>query len=69
MPIQCPTCHQYYEGYHQCPGIQPWQPPQITAPTMGCICPPGANKDCENPICPRRNPFKDGLAGSSGIQK
>lgn len=25
------------------------------APRMGCVCPPGANKDCENPICPRRN--------------
>lgn len=32
------------------------------APTMmrvqsggrGCICPPGANKDCENQYCPRK---------------
>lgn len=28
------------------------------APAMGCICPPGANKDCEAPLCPRRNPLK-----------
>jgi hypothetical protein len=26
-----------------------WQP--------GCVCPPGANKDCENPMCPRKNYF------------
>jgi len=26
--------------------------PQV--PT-GCICPPGANKDCEAPMCPRKN--------------
>lgn len=22
---------------------------------VGCICPPGANRDCENPACPRKN--------------
>jgi hypothetical protein len=21
---------------------------------VGCICPPGANRDCENPACPRK---------------
>jgi hypothetical protein len=21
---------------------------------VGCICPPGANKECENPTCPRK---------------
>ena len=21
----------------------------------GCICPPGANKDCESPACPRKS--------------
>jgi hypothetical protein len=21
---------------------------------QGCICPPGSNKDCENPACPRK---------------
>jgi hypothetical protein len=23
-------------------------------PPVGCICPPGANKDCEAPLCPRK---------------
>ena len=27
--------------------------PIYMVPT-GCICPPGANKECENPICPRK---------------
>lgn len=27
--------------------------PDSLAPP-GCICPPGANKDCEAPLCPRR---------------
>jgi len=22
---------------------------------IGCICPPGANKECENPACPRKS--------------
>ena len=22
--------------------------------SMGCICPPGANKECEAPLCPRK---------------
>lgn len=22
----------------------------------GCICPPGSNRDCENPLCPRKAP-------------
>lgn len=26
-----------------------------TPPQMGCICPPGANRDCESPACPRQN--------------
>jgi hypothetical protein len=26
--------------------------------TPGCICPPTSEKTCENPICPRQNPFK-----------
>lgn len=24
----------------------------------GCICPPGANRDCEAPLCPRKNHLK-----------
>lgn len=23
-------------------------------PVAGCVCPPGANKECENPLCPRK---------------
>lgn len=28
---------------------------QFTPLPTGCICPPGANRDCENPNCPRKN--------------
>jgi hypothetical protein len=28
----------------------------ITAVPIGCICPPGANKECERPDCPRKCP-------------
>lgn len=41
--------------------------PFVSAPMFvptGCICPPGANKDCERPDCPRKNPMKD--VSSSG---
>lgn len=31
--------------------VQPVQPVQ---PPRGCICPPGANKECENQYCPRK---------------
>lgn len=24
---------------------------------IGCVCPIGANTNCENPICPRKNPL------------
>lgn len=37
-PVMCTLCRQ----------------PTPPAPIMGCICPPGANKDCENPLCPRK---------------
>lgn len=33
--------------------VMPHNPPLI-----GCICPPGANKDCEAPMCPRQNHLK-----------
>lgn len=29
-----------------------------TSHQMGCICPPGANRDCEAPLCPRKNHLK-----------
>lgn len=33
-----------------------WAPPLVAVPLVpkGCICPPGANKDCEAADCPRR---------------
>lgn len=27
---------------------------QAQSGVRGCICPPGANKDCENQCCPRK---------------
>lgn len=47
----CPYCqkrhypHQTCVPVQQC-GVQP-QP-------VGCICPPGANLQCERPLCPRK---------------
>ena len=26
---------------------------------MGCICPPTSEQTCENPLCPRKNFFKE----------
>lgn len=34
-----------------------WNAPTAPAP-QGCICPPTSEQTCENPICPRKNPFK-----------
>lgn len=28
---------------------------------VGCICPPGANKECERPDCPRKDLLKEAL--------
>lgn len=28
------------------------------ATPVGCICPPTSEQTCENPTCPRKNPFK-----------
>ena len=33
---------------------QPYVPPQKP---MGCICPGDATPFCQNPMCPRKNPF------------
>ena len=33
------------------PGVQTLAP---FSPPMGCICPPGANLECQNPMCPRK---------------
>jgi len=43
-------------------GAPPISPATVSAPPRGCICPPGANKDCEAPMCPRK-PFKMGAVG------
>lgn len=32
----------------------PMQFGRTEAPHAGCVCPAGANKDCENPMCPRK---------------
>ena len=26
----------------------------VTPVVRGCVCPPGANRDCESPTCPRK---------------
>ena len=36
------------------PTLPVWGP--SVAPMVGCICPPGANLTCENPMCPRKPP-------------
>lgn len=42
----------------------PQQPLQLQPAPMGCICPPTSEKTCENPICPRQNPFKRATIGN-----
>jgi hypothetical protein len=68
--INCPKCRSVHiQGWGCAAFVEPapaYQPRQMPAdgqftipyvpPVMGCICPPGANKDCENPTCPRRGP-------------
>jgi hypothetical protein len=49
------------------PPYQPWPsyPGTIYQPTpVGCICPPGANKECERPDCPRKNHLKATFGGN-----
>lgn len=41
-----------------CDGACFTSPYQYTSIPMGCICPPGANKECENIYCPRKNKEK-----------
>jgi hypothetical protein len=52
----CPACHtRHLPGApcHQWPNTVPSYP--TLAPTRaGCICPIGANLQCENPTCPRK---------------
>lgn len=39
--------------------------PAYTPPPLGCICPPGANKDCESPCCPRKPARCAGILGGA----
>jgi hypothetical protein len=56
-PRTCPTC-----GLGPCrqgpAGLPPNMPSAVQPPrpAAGCICPPGANLQCENPTCPRKPP-------------
>lgn len=51
-----PDCQMDATG--KCPRCAPtWQVPIAQPKPHGCICPPGAEKTCEGPLCPRRNPF------------
>ena len=40
--------------YHDPFFTQPYVPPPKP---MGCICPGDATPFCQNPMCPRKNPF------------
>lgn len=43
-----------------CWGYPTTSVPIFTIPStpLGCICPAGANRDCENPTCPRKDNSK-----------
>lgn len=61
----CGICGTWvsYGTVHSCAGfpVRPDYPappfpqpaPAILSPTQGCVCPPGANLECKNPMCPR----------------
>lgn len=63
ISVTCATCFQSFPwgSQHSC-GSDPWgsilPPPGPTLnPTtqpIGCICPPGANLECQAPLCPRK---------------
>ena len=60
---RCGFCGGPIYGVHMC-GTTPWYPlpsPQPLSPypnfvphLQGCICPVGAEKTCQGPLCPRR---------------
>ncbi len=57
-----PTCPIRGTSSAECPRCKAaaatTQPMPMPAPQpFGCICPPGANRDCENPFCPRKAPL------------
>lgn len=35
---------------------------------QGCICPPGTERTCEGPLCPRRNVSRAGVWTQAGVQ-
>lgn len=45
--LVCPLCEM---------GVTFANGPTIAMPSYGCICPPGANLQCNNPVCPRNPP-------------
>ena len=57
MPAYCGPCANVLCVQHGClkqmagVGQNNWT---HTLPPRGCICPPGANKECENQCCPRK---------------
>lgn len=59
-PYRCPVMQSLMQP--QQPFLVYGLPPQqpfvwpFPSPVMGCVCPPGANRDCENPACPRKAP-------------
>jgi hypothetical protein len=51
---------KYAAQNHQFPLVPQMLTPQMpffhgVMQPVGCICPPGANKECENPACPRKS--------------
>jgi hypothetical protein len=47
---QQPCLRVYWSALSPKVTVTPW--PSLH--TVGCICPPGSNKDCESPVCPRK---------------
>jgi hypothetical protein len=68
-PPRTKPCHVGASPCPYCATSLPSQPLYYPTPaplrSMGCICPPGANKECEAPMCPRKNY----LAQAIGVTK
>lgn len=62
--ITCQKCNQTHMKGWDCQRFNSAapRPPDfimsLPQTQVGCICPPGANRDCENPACPRQNRLK-----------
>jgi hypothetical protein len=52
----CPGCGAwiYSNRVHYCPNTAYQAGLMIQPQPIGCICPPGANKECERLDCPRK---------------